>query len=412
VGENYFELYKDQPQRSEYLRRALDGGEVSAVVPSPNGLLFDTRYSPRRNEAGKITGVIIVSTDVTEQVRAQAQVAHQAELLDRVSDAIFATDENFNLNAWNKGAEEIYGWKAEEVLGKNCDQILETIYIGSERSAILEKTREVGQYQGEVIQYTRDHTPIFLETKLTALKDENGRLAGYAAANRDITERKHIQAELAEVQRRLIDSVETERQHIARELHDGPMQELYGLAYEIEALRSAGSQEEVDRLADSLQAKLRQVTQTLRVTATELRPPTLAPFGLEKAIRSHAARFQENYPELKLHLDLDADGQILSERVRLALFRIYQQALANIVRHAQASRVMIQLKIDANEILLEVTDNGCGFEVPARWVEFARKGHLGLVGAQERAGAIGGSLEVVSTQGQGTTIRVCVPREQ
>jgi two-component system, NarL family, sensor histidine kinase UhpB len=111
-------------------------------------------------------------------------------------------------------------------------------------------------------------------------------------------------------------------------------------------------------------------------------------------------------------LDLDADQSALPERVRLTLFRIYQQGLMNIVRHARASQVDVRLKLNGRLVTLEVQDNGCGFDVPKRWINFARRGHMGLVGAAERAEAAGGVLEVVSQPSQGTLIRVQVPMNE
>jgi signal transduction histidine kinase len=157
------------------------------------------------------------------------------------------------------------------------------------------------------------------------------------------------------------------------------------------------------------QQGLNQVIQTLRSITSELRPPTLAPFGLEKAIRSHAERFQEAHPELELHFDLMSDQQKLPEPMRLALFRIYQQTLTNVIRHADARRVTIRLHLGADRATLDIEDDGRGFEVPARWIDLVRQGHLGLAGAVERAEAVGGQLKVVSTPGHGTQVQVNVP---
>lgn len=129
-------------------------------------------------------------------------------------------------------------------------------------------------------------------------------------------------------------------------------------------------------------------------------------FGLEKAILSHVEQFRTEHPEIKIRLNLEPDGQRLPERVRLALFRIYQQAIANIIRHAQASKVQIRFNLDEHSARLEIEDNGRGFDVPERLVGLVRKGHLGLVGAAERAEAIGGKLTISSQPGKGTTIQV------
>ena len=154
------------------------------------------------------------------------------------------------------------------------------------------------------------------------------------------------------------------------------------------------------------------VIQSLRTIAGELRPPALAPYGLEKAIRSHSQDFQEVHPDLKVRINLMPDGQQLSEPVRLALFRIYQTAMTNILRHAQATELDIRLSLDDRDVTLEIEDNGVGFHVPSRLIELARQGHLGLVSATERAEAVGGKLKVFSEPGQGTKLRVTVPLNQ
>jgi PAS domain S-box-containing protein len=227
----------------------------------------------------------------------------------------------------------------------------------------------------------------------------------------DITETKQMEAELAEVQRRLMESREAERLHLAQELHDGPLQDLYGLWLPLGELETVllADEASLGQMA-ATQAGLQQVIQTLRSICGELRPPALAPFGLEKAIRSHAEQFQKVHPELDLKLELIPDGQSLPEQMRLALFRIYQQALTNINQHSQASKATVRLRLEADQILLEVEDNGRGFKMPARRVELARDGHLGLVGAAERAEAIGGHLKIITAPGAGTLIQARVPR--
>jgi signal transduction histidine kinase len=163
---------------------------------------------------------------------------------------------------------------------------------------------------------------------------------------------------------------------------------------------------------NSVQQRLKGQIRDLRLFCSELRPPTLVPFGLEKAIRSHAEAFQNRYEKLTVHLDLMPDGHLLPEQIRLALFRIYQEMLNNVARHSQANEVTVRFQLDDRQAVLEIIDNGRGFQVPAAWVEMARHGHLGLVGAQERAQAVGGSLSITSAPEAGTRVQVWVPRDQ
>lgn len=228
----------------------------------------------------------------------------------------------------------------------------------------------------------------------------------------NITEQKQMAFELAEVQSRLFDSAEAERLLLAQELHDGPVQDLYGITFQVESLRTSAQDESGREQLGEIKEGIQQVVRSLRATAQELRPPTLAPFGLEKAILAHSERFQEENPDLSIHLELEPDGKMLPERTRLALFRIYQQSLNNVLQHAQADNVWVRFRVEPEQVTLEVQDDGVGFQVPDRWIQLARAGHLGLVGATERAEAVGGRMEVISKPGAGALIRVQAPRAE
>ncbi len=219
----------------------------------------------------------------------------------------------------------------------------------------------------------------------------------------EIQERRRVEKELAEMQSRLLDRVEAERIVLARDLHDIPMQDLYGVIFLLDGL------EMEENAAKEVKERLLQVVSSLRTISRDLRPPALAPYGLEKAIQSHLEMLRQNHPELTIHTELFPDGQSLPELVRMALFRIYQVAVTNVIRHAQATEVTVRLRLSVDEVVLEIQDNGCGFDVPQRWIEMARGGHLGLVGAAERAEAIGGKLHVESQANLGSLIRVTTP---
>lgn len=266
------------------------------------------------------------------------------------------------------------------------------------RYAILQKQNE------EALLSAKEELETRVQERTYELTEKN------LAMQAEITERKRIEGELAELQRRLLDHVENERVQLARDLHDGPMQELYGLVFQVDTLFQEMDAVQGTEAVEAFKSKLLDVIQSLRIISRELRPPTLAPYGLEKAIRSHADQFQLMHPDINVELMLDKDGQSLPEPVRMALFRIYQTAISNILRHAQATEVKIHFVMDENMAHLQIEDNGRGFEVPKRWITLARLGHMGLVGAIERAEAAGGGLNIDSQPGQGTRIHVTVPR--
>ncbi|HRW05197.1 MAG TPA: response regulator [Caldilineaceae bacterium] len=223
-------------------------------------------------------------------------------------------------------------------------------------------------------------------------------------------EQKRSEAELAELKQRLAESQEVERLHLAQELHDGPLQDLIGIRFHIGVITNVMGKPQIETQLQNVQKNLQTVIHSLRALCRELRPPALAPFGLEQAIRAHAKNFQESHPHIAIALDLDEDRQTLPERVRLALYRIYQHALANIAIHADASNVRVIFRLDEEQVYLRIIDDGRGFQLPARWIEFAREGHFGLAGAAERAEAIGGLLDVVTAPDMGTSLSVSAPR--
>jgi signal transduction histidine kinase len=132
-------------------------------------------------------------------------------------------------------------------------------------------------------------------------------------------------------------------------------------------------------------------------------------FGLEQAIQSYVENALQNREEPFAHLDIETGNYQLPERVMLALYRISQHAISNVIKHADAQNLYVRLRTAKENLVLEVEDDGKGFELPRRWVELARQGHLGLVGTVERAKAIGGKLKVYSGPGKGTLIQVTLP---
>ncbi|NMB88874.1 MAG: PAS domain S-box protein [Chloroflexi bacterium] len=252
----------------------------------------------------------------------------------------------------------------------------------------------------------------------TPIFDAAGAISGAIAVFQDVTERLRAAEEIArtatqiEVQHRLSQQRDEERAQIARDLHDGPVQELIALTFDLSDLRDMTRESGLlSKIAD-MNAFIQRQIRNLREYSSELRPPSLVHFGLEKAIRSHAEKFQETHPGIRVYLNLMPDAHLVQSDVRTALFRIYQESLNNILRHSQAKQVWIRLSLEDTQIVLEIHDDGCGFKMPDNWIELVREGHLGLVGAKERAEAVGGRLEVTSNPDAGTTLQVIVPWEK
>ena len=222
--------------------------------------------------------------------------------------------------------------------------------------------------------------------------------------------RKRVEAELAETQKRLADSREEERLHLARELHDGPLQGLIGARFQLQALKTQIHDSEALKQLQSAQDNLHTVMHSLRNMCYELRPPIEAPFGLQAAIALYTERFLEDHQEISIQLELDEEQVSFPERFNLTLYRIYQHGMSNIARHAEANNIRVQFKLTSDQVILKIIDDGSGFVVPDNFLELARQGHLGLLGSQERANAIGGKLQVKSAPDKGTTLLFMAPR--
>ena len=336
-------------------------------------------------------------------------------LFNSAPDAMILVNEAGQIVRVNRQAEAMFGYPAEELVDKSVDSLLPAIHQNhhaDHRVDYFTKPYPRPMGAGLALRGRRkDGSQFPVDVMLSPVETQEGLMV--ISAVRDVSEREKMQAEIAEMQHQFLDGLESERVLLAQELHDGPIQDLYGVIYELKAMHIGEDGDEGQNLLGSVAsaaAGAQHVIQVLRSICGELRPPTLAPFGLEKAIQEHSSHIQKTDPDLSVHLDLMADGQELPEKVRFAFFRVYQNAVNNVLRHAHASNLYIRFRFDAESATLEIEDDGQGFRLPSRWVEFSRQGHLGLVGMVERVKTLKGQLNIVSSPGKGTTIRATIPR--
>jgi PAS domain S-box-containing protein len=353
--------------------------------------------------------------EITERLSAKQALAISEERFRSIFESVTVGIKVLNLEGrilqTNAAFQSMIGYTEEELVGNYFHQFLHPEDV---RHAIRlfqdVKAKGTSSFRFEHRTVHKDQSIIWVKTIFTVItggSDDHGP-AFIVGIVENITEQKRIEMEMAELNSRLQNSMELERLRLAQELHDSPMQSLYSAIYRIEEMRGTADAELKEALGDVKQ-HIQNVLQDLRATAKELRPPTIFNFGLENAIRSHANDIVEKHPNLNIQLSLAHDRQILPEKVRLALFRIFQQSLANVIRHAKATEVKVRFSFDAEEAHLEIKDNGKGFEVPPNWIEFVRRGHYGLAGAAERANTLGGMFTVQSKPENSTTIRVTIP---
>ena len=213
-------------------------------------------------------------------------------------------------------------------------------------------------------------------------------------------------ARLRDVAARALGAAEEERKRIARELHDETAQMLAALLIRIRVVRNRRDPEAMEALLDDMRDGVSHALEGVRRFARGLRPPALDELGLVPAIDALARSLEEvGGIAVTVHAD-EATGS-LSPDAELATYRIVQEALSNVMRHAHATRASVRITHEAGRLLVTVEDDGRGFD-PARAMS-SDGGGLGLFGMRERAGYIGGKVEVTSAPGQGTTVRAEIP---
>ena len=212
-----------------------------------------------------------------------------------------------------------------------------------------------------------------------------------------------------EIQHKMIESREAERQAIANNLHEGLLQALIGMRYAIEeGLNIEDKERRLARLA-AVQAMLQREIQNLRDYCNELRPPTLAPFGLEKTIRAHVETYQKKHSRPTILLDLSPDRQVLPDSIRLVLYRVFQHMFKGVVTRPEVRQLQVRFTFDESQATLEMQDDGDGARLPTRWFDLAQQEQIELAGALERVEGIGGLMEFRSLPEKGTIARVSVP---
>ena len=406
--------------------------------------------------SGNFLGVVF--ENVTERHRSQ-QVLRESEerfrlLVQAVQEyAIFQLDPLGQVVSWNSGAESLKGYRAEEIVGRHFSVFYPPEDVTSGKpEQILAEAAQRGQSEVEGWRIRKDGSRFWASVVVTALRNAKGSLQGFAKVTRDMTERhgkdetlakakqllelraeqrnavlvrvnQELRIEIAERERaegqfkasldqlralaaRLQSVREEERTSIAREIHDELGQACTAIKMDLALIgrKATKRQTQLRTKVDSAIRLVDEMIVTLRRIASELRPRTLDDLGLTAALEGHAQEF-ESRTGIRCHLSLPRESLALDSERSTAIFRIFQESLTNVARHAHATRVEARLEREADHVLFQVHDNGRGFD-PG---EAKARRSLGLVGMQERALLLNGELKVEGVPGAGTTMTVRIP---
>lgn len=235
----------------------------------------------------------------------------------------------------------------------------------------------------------------------------------YRRLRQEMEERHRAENELRQARLKLTRLREDERLHLSREIHDGVVQDLLGICFGL-----ADTEREAGALSLKVKAQVKQHREELLETVRRLRnlikglrPPGLEEFGLNQALEEFIASTSEQPGAPEIRLEVQPSDVQLSPAVAQCFFRIVQEALRNILRHAQARTVRIRVEQSDSEARLLITDDGKGFKKPGRLSALARDDHFGLVLMEEHAQLVGGAFRLESEPDQGTQVLVTVPSE-
>lgn len=397
--------------------------EEAFTQPDGQPRWYYTIKAPLRQANGSIN-VLGISTDITEH-RAMIEALRQSEarhraLLEAVPDAILRIDSNGTYLDIKEPTNFKSIQPTAELVGK---QQRDTLPLAVAQQVVYynDKALATGEIQSFEYALPIDGKTYIRESRVVPVGHDE-----VIVIVRDVTQRKQAEAEhtrllttvveqheqLRALSRRLAEIQEAERKAIARDLHDLIGQNLTALGLTLKLIQTqlpatlTSSQQLKAQLQDAI-GLVTQTTSAIRSMMTELRPPVLDDYGLLAALRWYGSQVT-NRTGLKIEVYGDAEQTRFSESVENALFRIAQEALTNVVKHAQATQVTVMLALTDDHVRLQIADNGRGFD-PAALSPTARTG-WGLLNMRERAEAIGGCCEISSQPQAGTRVWVEVRR--
>lgn len=417
IGHSFLELV-DPRQQKQTARLVKDAfkGKSGALEFEMLTLKGDRRWCemsivPFRNTEKVVVSALAVTRDISERKKAELNLKLSEEkyrmLVEQAADAIILFDATGQLLDTNPSASSLLGYSQEEMAVMQLGQLLSADEVNG-NALLIDELNSGVSIVGIRRMKRKNGTEVVTEIRSQQLPD--GR---YLSVIRDMTERLRAEEELKSsfkavrnLTAHLQNIREEERTNIAREIHDELGQQLTVLKMDIAWLnkRLKGNDEKVNqRLADLL-IMLDDTVKSVRRISSQLRPSLLDDLGLTAALEWQAGEFEKR-AGIKTRFNAPQEEIPVSEAAKTALFRIFQESLTNVARHSHASLLIVDLKEEDGLLKMSIIDNGTGFE-PA---SIAEKKTLGILGMKERCQMVGGSYEINSIPGEGTSVVVRVP---
>jgi len=376
-----------------------------------SGTWFEVNIYP-----DKRGGLSCYFRDITDERRTNNASNLQSEQLTAIFEsatdyAIFTMDESGIVSSWNKGSETIFGFAEKEIIGKSGKILFtpEDRLLGKPEEE-MRTALKAGKAEDERWHLRKDGSRFFASGVMQPLRSEGAR--GFVKICRDQTEKLEGRAAIRArgMLQRLVEAQEEERQRIARDLHDNLGQHLTALRLKIEGLKANyGGGPAMMKAIDDAQVQAKRIDDEISFMTWELRPTALDNLGLRIALGNFVKEWSKNYGiEAEFHSARVRKSRLAAD-IEINLYRIAQEALNNVVKHADAKKVDVMLEYGKEDVVLIIEDNGTGFDVKAAERRSKRSNRLGLVGMRERAALLGGTLQIESARLKGSTVIARVP---
>jgi len=356
-----------------------------------------------------VLGAYMAIRDQQRKLAIRESRVRLASIVDFSEDAILSKKLDGTITSWNAGAEHLYGWMAEEMIGRSIYEIVPADRREELRS-ILDRLAEGQRIEHlETVRIRRDGTKVEVELTVSPLKDEHGKIVEASAITRDITRRKQLEGSLHQLSSRILNAQDEERRRIARELHDTTVQKLALLSMNLAQLKNVGGTDRAQATLQSSQTLTTECVQELRTLSYVLHPPMLDELGLASALKIYVEGLAQR-SGIQIDTDIDPDWRRLGPDVEMALFRVSQEGLANVLRHSGSKTAKISLS-NHGEVVMKIADQGKGMANPTQIFDGEVTVGVGIPGMNERLRQIGGSLTIESGE-DGTTVTARIPGNQ
>ena len=384
--------------------------EITARNRDGREFPIELTIAPVRQGDTQLFGAFV--RDITDRKATEDQLRFQSTILATVRDCVAVVDLTGRIQFWNAGAEAVFGYTAEEMVGRSA-AILYPDGNADRVPGDMQRIQNGEDLSGEWQRRRKDGTLVWVDTRRVVLRDPRGHAIGVLAVAKDITERKQSDEALRATHERLREFAgrmrsvrEQERALMARQIHDELGQVLTALGMDVawlEARLPAQDRPLVEK-CQAMSAIIEGTIGRVRTLATELRPAVLDDLGLLAAIEWETQQFARR-TGIACTLELPATLPPLDADRSTDLFRILQEALTNVVRHAAAHHVDVQVRETAAELVLGVSDDGRGIAT----AEAMNPRSLGLLGMRERALLWNGTVDVRARPQGGTSVIVQLP---